>query len=283
MQENQNFLNFNISDADKSRFRHIVLDVMTKACSADGSFDGIGRLGEKQMHAAIKHFICPDTACHEIKIDGSDGCINKKSADNDEKGVKSRKFVADVLNCGTIYEIQTGSFSPLKEKIRWILDNTLYNVVLLHPIAEIKWVSTISREGEISPRKKSPKKGSLRDIAGELYYISEFLSSPRFSLVLLNVEAEQYKKNLAAENKRPRYKKYEMIPISLLSASIFKGIDDYKIFIPNDLGDTFTVKEFSEKSKIKGIDAYSIVKTLCALGFFEIAGKTGRAMAYRKV
>ena len=284
MQENQNFLNFIISDADRSRFRRIVLDVMTEAISADGGYDGIGRLAEKQMHAAIKRFICSDTSCHEIKIDGSAGCIERHASakdDSEKAKKKERKFVADVLENGTIYEIQTGSFAPLREKIRWILDNTSYNIVLIHPIAEVKWISTISRDGRIGPRKKSPKKESLRDIAGELYFISEFLSSPRFSLVILTLEAEQYKKNTAAEGKRPRYKKYELIPISLLRAHIFRSLDDYRTFIPDDLPEVFTVKEFSARSKIVGLDAYSIVKTLTSLGFFEPAGKIGRAAAYK--
>ena len=284
MQENQNFLDFKISDADKSRFRRIVLDVMTEAISADDSYDGIGRLGEKQMHAAIKRFICPDTSCHEIKIDGSIGCNAKnppEDADKKASKPKTRKFVADVLDGNTIYEIQTGSFAPLREKIRWILENTSYNVVLIHPIAETKWMSTISRDGKIGQRKKSPKKESLRDIAGELYFISEFLTSPRFSLVILTLEAEQYKKNTAAEGKRPRYKKYELIPISLLRAHIFRSLDDYRIFIPDDLPETFTVKDFSMRSKIIGLDAYSIVKTLTSLGFFEPTDTIGRAQAYK--
>ena len=235
------------------------------------------------MHAAIKRFICPDVSCHEIKIDGSEGCILKERDDDDgsHEKRKTRKFVADVLEDGTIYEIQTGSFAPLKSKIQWILDNTNYNIVLIHPISEIKWISTISRDGKIGQRKKSPQKGSLRDLASELYFISEFISSPRFSLVILMIEGEQYKKNLAAEGKRPRYKKYELIPISLLRAHILRCVDDYRAFIPDDLSDVFTVKDFSTKSKIHGIDAYSIVKTLTALGFFEPDGKIGRAQAYK--
>ena len=106
MQQNQNFSIFNISDAESARFRRIVLNVMTEACQVtDEGYDGIGRLGEKQMHAAIKHFICPDTSCHEIRIDGSDGCIPKEpiiDEDGKKPKTKTRKFVADVLRDGTI-------------------------------------------------------------------------------------------------------------------------------------------------------------------------------------
>lgn len=283
MQKDQNFSIFNISDEESARFRRIVLDVMTKSCAlSDGEdeYSGIGRLGEKQMHAAIKRYICPDESFHEVKIDTGDTIADNSPAEDGKKR-KARKFVADILKGGTIYEIQTGSFSPLKAKIKWILENTDYNVVLIHPIAEQKWISTISRDGKIGHRKKSPKKESIRDVASELYFISEFISSPRFSLVILMVEGEQYRKNIAKEGARPRYRKYELIPTSLLRAHIFKSIEDYRVFIPDTLPELFTVKEYSKHSNIHGIDAYSIVKTLCALGLLEQSGNIGRAAAYK--
>lgn len=286
MQKDQNFSIFNISDKESARFRRIVLEVMTKSCAlsdgGEGEYSGIGRLGEKQMHAAIKRYICPDESFHEVRIDTGDA-VADNIPDSDGKKRKTRKFVADILRDGTIYEIQTGSFSPLKAKIKWILENTDYNVVLIHPIAESKWISTISRDGKIGHRKKSPKKESIRDIASELYFISEFIGSPRFSLVVLVLVGEQYRKNIAKEGARPRYRKYELIPTALLRAHVFRSVDDYRIFLPDTLPELFTVKEYSKHSNIHGIDAYSIVKTLCALGFLTQSGNIGRAAAYKKV
>lgn len=286
MHNTENISVFNISPSDTARFRKIVIDVLSEACKmpieGDDEFDGIGTLGEKQMHAAIKRFICPDEECHEILIDGSEGFI--PSNDETEGKTKKRRFVADILNNNTIYEIQTGSFSPLKNKIQWILDNTSYNIVVIHPIAETKWVSYINKtSGRIENRKKSPRKGKFTDVANDLYFLRDFMKSPRFSLVLLMMEAEEYRKNVASEKaRRPRYRKYEMIPISLLRTYIFKSVEDYKIFIPDGLGEPFTVKEYSSKSKICGKDAYSIVRTLCHIGLLEECGKKGRAAAFQK-
>ena len=283
----ENNSQFEISYSDTRRFRRIVIDVMSEACAVDGSdsYDGIGRLGEKQMHAAIKRFICPDVACHEVLIDGSCGCIEKSAnADNNsEKSTKKRRFVADILVGGTVIEIQTGSFAPLVNKIRWILENTSYNIILIHPVAASKWVNIIDgKSGEISKRYKSPKREGLDSIAGDLYFIREFISSSRFSLVLLMMEAEQYKKELGS-GKRKRYEKYELIPVNLLSAQVFKGTDSYRCFIPDGLDERFTVKQFSSLSKIRGRDAYSAVHTLCDLGLMCEDGKIGRASAYSKV
>lgn len=278
---------FELSWSDTAKFRRIVIDVLSEACqmpdSDESDYDGIGTLGEKQMHAAIKRFICPDESCHEVKIDGSALCINNENEAEDNKK-KKRRFVADVLKGNTIFEIQTGPFSPLKEKINWILDNTTYNIVVIHPIAETTWVNYINgKTGNIDKRQKSPLKGKFTDVASDLYFFRDFLNNPRFSLVLLMMEAEQYKKNVAKDgSRRPRYRKYELIPISLLRACVFKCAEDYKLFIPDDLPDPFCVKNYSSKSGIHGIDAYSIVKTLVHIGLLEEAGQLGRAVAYKR-
>ncbi len=286
MQIQDNNSIFKLSASDTARFRRIVIEVLSEACKmpveGEDEYDGIGTLGEKQMHAAIKRFICPDESRHEILIDGSELCINRDDGGNDNKR-KKRRFVADVLDGNTIYEIQTGPFSPLREKINWILENTRYNIVVIHPIAETKWINYINaKTGDVEKRQRSPQKGKFTDIAGELYFFRDFLQNPRFSLVLLMMEAEQYKKNTVKDaRRRPRYRKYELIPVSLLSAYVFKNARDYRIFLPEELPDPFTVKDYSAATKIRGMEAYSIVKTLVQLELIEEAGKLGRAAAYR--
>ena len=287
MQNKDNCSIFEISSADTLRFRRIVIDVMSEACQLsadDDEYGGIGTLAEKQMHAAIKRFICPDESKHEILIDGSIGCKNIAPDEESDKKSKKRRFVADILDGNTIYEIQTGGFSPLREKIQWILDNTSYNVTVIHPIAETKWVSLINtKTGNIENRKRSHIKGKITDIAPELYFFRDFISSPRFSLVILMMEAEQYKKNIQKDGrKRPKYRKCELIPISLLRAYVFRTVRDYSLFIPEDLEEPFCVKNYSAKSGIRGMDAYSIVKTLCHLGLLEESGTLGRAVAYKR-
>ena len=267
------FIDF--SDGERLRFRKIVLDVLCEACSDDDRYNGIGTLGEKQMHAALKRFVCSDKSKHEIKIDGTEGCIKR---DGD---AKKRSFVADILDGDTVYEIQTGGFAPMREKIRWIMENTTYNVTVVHPIASELWVRYIGEDGSIGPRRKSPKKGKLSDIVGDLYYVREFIDSPRFSIALLFIEADSYKKK-TVKGKRVRSSKYELIPNALTSAMLFRNKNDYKVFIPDSLPEQFTVKIYSRETQITGIDAYSIVKTLVFLGLLEPCGSIGRASAYKR-
>ncbi len=270
---------FEISYGDTLRFRRIVMEVMSLACVMEDSYDGIGTLGEKQMHAAIKRFVCPDVSKHEVKLDGE----KPSNTDGGGKKTKARRFVADVLDGKNVYEIQTGSLAPLVAKIKWIFENTDLNVTIIHPIAETKWVNLIDEKGNITKRYKSPVKGRVEDIAGELYFLKELIACPRFSLVILVMEGEQYKKIVSRGKKGfARYKKYELIPVSLLRAHIFHGLDDYKCFVPDALEPRFTVKQFSQKTKIRGKDAYSAVHSLCDMGLLRADGNIGRAAAYSK-
>ncbi len=284
MNTEQNYSIFEISHSDTMRFRSIVIDVMSEAASpdiADEEYEGIGTLGEKQMHATIKRFICPDETCHEIPLDKGE---RAGEIGEDGKKIKKRRFVADILKDGNVYEIQTGALLPLRDKIKWILENTDYNVTVIHPIAETKWVNMLNnKSGEIEKRYRSRVKGKLNDIAPELYAIKDFINSPRFCLVILMMEAEQYMKNLAKNGRsRPKYRKYELIPVNLLRAHIFRSLEDYKVFIPDALEGEFTVKTFSSLSKIRGMDAYSTVHSLCDMRLLEECGRIGRAAAFRK-
>lgn len=265
---------YRFTDAENSRFRKITLDVMMEACDPDADTgDGIGTLSEKQMHAALKRFICSDTSKHEVKIQGSEYYTG-----NEEKG---RRFVADILNENVIYEIQTGGFAPLTQKIRWILDNTSYNISLIHPMPQELYIRYIEEDGSISARRRSPRSQPQKSIIPELYYIKDFLNSDRFSLTLIMMEAEQYRKRM--KGKRRKTSKYETIPTSLICAHFFGSTQDYAKFLPNDLCNDFTVKQFSQKSGIYGLDAYSYIKLMCELGYLEISGMSGRAKCYRRI
>ncbi len=272
---------FEISRSDTLRFRSIVIDLMSEAASIksdDAEYEGIGTLSEKQMHAAIKRFICPDVSCHEVPLDSGE---RAGEIGSDGKKIKKRRFVADILKNGNVYEIQTGPLPPLTEKIKWILENTDHNITVIHPIAETKWMNLLNSKNDLEKRYRSPAKGKLNDIAPELYAVKDFASSPRFSLVILFVEAEQYIKT-TQKRSRQKFRKYELIPVNLLRAQILRSLDDYKIFIPDSLGSEFTVKDFSKLSKIHGMEAYHTVYALCDIGLIEECGKIGRAKAFRR-
>ncbi len=273
--ENSNIIEF--SQNDMKKFRKIILDVLEKSVSLDSDDDGgIGTLAEKQMHAIIKKFICDDDHKHEITIYGSHGYIGSESDG------KRRKFIADILDGNTIFEIQTGTFRPLADKIKWILENTTYNIVVVHPIPEALYVSYIESDGTISERRKSPAARKISAILPEIYYLKDIIQCGRVKIVGLMIEADSYKKRQSAGRRRTRGRKYELIPVSLRRAYVFSKPDDYKIFLPEALPEIFTTAMYSKATKIRGIDAYSAVKVLCALGLIEECGTIGKARGYKR-
>ena len=55
---------------------------------------------------------------------------------------------------------------------------------------------------------------------------------------------------------------------------------DFCRFIPRELPAHFTVKQFSDLSGIHGVDAYSAVRSLVALGLFSEGERIGRSMGF---
>ena len=226
---------------------------------------GIGTLQEKRLHQILKHFICDNEDYHEV-------------------GVANTRFVSDVRIGNLIFEVQTGDFFPMKKKIEHYLSNTDCLVTVVHPIPVIKWISWIDpKTHEISPRVRSPKKGRPEDLLPQLYCLIPHLQNPRLRYQLLFLEVEDFR-FLDGRRSRDRKKgstKYERIPLSLLGEMELNSAADFARFIPDALPDHFTVKQFSDLTGIRGRDAYSAVRVLTAMGFFEESEKIGRSMGWR--
>lgn len=245
----------------------------------------IGTLREKRLHAAIKLYLCPDECYHERPV-----------ADllaEEEQGVKKRRMVADILKDGHILEVQTGGFFPLKEKIAWYLAHTPCHVTVIHPIPAVKYLSWINPEdGSIISRNKSPKRGRVKDVAKELYWISDFIGNPRFSLRLLLLELEEYRMadGWGKDGKRGS-NRYERFPTALLGdVSLITPADYAAYFLPDSLAasdadgrcSVFTAAAFGNAAGIRGRATYGVLHLLEKLELVEeCEEKVGRSKTYR--
>ncbi|MBE6584947.1 MAG: hypothetical protein E7645_00290 [Ruminococcaceae bacterium] len=236
----------------------------------------IGTLQEKRLHAVIKHYLCEDESTHEIPLQN---LATSHTA-------PSTKMVADVLTEDHIYEVQTGSFYPLKKKIQWYLDHTNYEITVVHPMAGIKYLSWVNpADGNIASRNPVKKRGKVKDIARELYWLSDFIGNPRFSLRLLLLEIEEYRiLDGYGSDKKKRASKYERFPISLLGDVRLYEPEDYAFyFLPDSLGYVpFTAAEYGKASGIRGKAAYGTLHLLVKLGFLEEGEKRGRSITFVK-
>ncbi|MDR2133988.1 MAG: hypothetical protein LBP27_02685, partial [Treponema sp.] len=81
-------------------------------------------------------------------------------------------FVADGINGeGVFIEVQTGSFGPLKKKLRKF--SALGRVKIIHPIVINKYIEVFDEKGERLYRRKSPRRGSEWDLFDCLLYAPE--------------------------------------------------------------------------------------------------------------
>lgn len=221
---------------------------------------GIGTLSEKTVHAVLKNYYAPDTDMHEIPI-----------AD----------FVADIYTGSEIVEIQTRSFHNMRRKLAAFLPE--YPVTIVYPIPHVKWLSWIDEEtGETSPKRKSPKKGNPYQAFIELYKIRPFLKDANLRFRFDLIDMEEYRLlNGWSRDKKKGSERYDRIPTEFVQEVCVDCREDYMQFIPYDIPETFTAKDFSRCAKIPVRLAQTVLLILTDLEIVERIGKEGRSYLYR--
>ncbi|MBQ8207511.1 MAG: hypothetical protein IJZ89_02115 [Clostridia bacterium] len=250
-----------MTEADKLRFEICIRENLLSDRS-DG--ENIGTYKEKRLHRVLKKFCEPDEACHEIPIGA---------------------YVADILRGNDIIEIQTGSFYPMKAKIRYYLEETDFSVTIVRPLPHIKWCVWLDPEsGEALSRKKSPKKTLPKDVMRDWLFLCDFLGNERLTVKFLLLEEKEYRLlNGWSKDKKRGSKRYERIPIGLIDEVIYCGAEDYRAFLPEELGESFTASEFMKAAKLRSYGGYASLKILCHLGFIEKSEeRKGRSFVYKR-
>ena len=280
-----------VTPAEALRFHAMAAEIMTSPKFRIGKHESpegaprIGTLGEKRLHAAIKYYLCPDEACHERPV--ADLTTEGAALDH------PRRMVADIYRDGHIMEVQTGGFYPLRKKLSWYLENTACRITVVHPIAAEKYLSWIDpKDGTVISRRRSPKRGRVRDVAKELYWLSDFIGDPRFSIRLLLLELEEYRltDGWSRDGKRGS-NRYERYPTALLGDVTLSTPADYAArFLPPSLTTPdgegnyppFTAATYAKATGIRGKATYSLIHLLERLGLVEeMEEKLGRSRAYR--
>ena len=221
--------------------------------------DGIGTLSEKAVHSTLKQYLSGDLANQEIKI-GS--------------------YYADVCVDGHIFEIQTRQFHKLQHKLEFFLKE--HPVTVVYPVTNtnyLRWVTPAT--GEITPPKKSTRKGNPLQVFAELYRIRSFLSHPSFSLKIVLMDMEEYRLlDGYGKDKKKRATKCDKFPIKLVAEYDIETPADYMMLLPAELPDSFTSKEFAKRAKIPVALAQTALLLLTELQIVVRTGKQGNAYVY---
>lgn len=282
-----------IAADQRLRFARVTEEVMRMPWGPSrtdkGAGTGIGTLGEKRLHATVKRYLWDDVSCHERPVNDPHAASDAESGTDGGPRGKPRRMIADILTPGgEIMEVQTGGFFPLRAKIEWYLSHTDYRVTVVHPMAAVKYLTWIDpNDGQVISRRRSPKRGEIKHIAKELYWLSPFIGDPRFSLRVLLLELEEYRlaDGWSRDGKRGS-NRYDRFPTALLEDVTLATAADYaRYFLPDTIpcGEPFTAAAYAKTTAIRGKATYATLHLLCRLGLLKETDKVGRSKGFLRV
>lgn len=217
---------------------------------------GIGTLGEKTLHLALKYYFAPDPDTHERPVGG---------------------FVADAVTEDGVFEIQTRGLSRLKPKLDAFLQYCPVTVV--HPVAVSQWICRVNEYGELLNRRKSPKHESVYTAMREIYTLRDYIGSAGFRICICETEIDAY---CVMTGKRKR-EKLDRVPLALHRIRMLETPADYAALLPEHLPEQFTVPALSAAIHAPEMQTRMLVSLLVKTGIAEEAGKQGRMKLWRCV
>ena len=246
-----------ITNEEKLRFDAVCRDTLLSAHERSG----IGTLGERTLHLILKRYFEPDCTLHEQKVG---------------------RFVADIKNGRGITEIQTRQFASMRKKLAAF--GKKYNVNVVFPIAATKHLTWVNPEsGELSERRKSPKKGKPWDILREMYALCPIMPLENVSFTLVFMDMDEYKLlNGWDKDKKRGASRCERIPTALCDIVTLAKPSDFAATIPDILGESFTAAEFAKAARMTPKTASYAVSALKKLGVIEHTATKGRAYVYTR-
>jgi hypothetical protein len=220
----------------------------------------IGNLRETSLHAALKDWY---------------------ARPGDEMEAQVAGYFIDLRRGDTLIEIQTRNFSALRRKLARLLAD--YAVVLVHPVAQEKYIVRQAKNGKTLSRRKSPKRGQVVALFDELVSLPELAAHPRFSLeIVLTREEEISREGRGGSWRRRGWKIVDRRLLDVLGRVEFTSVRDYAAFLPTALPEAFTTCELAEMGGYPLYLAQKMAYCLRRMGVLEAVGKRRNATLYRR-
>ena len=223
---------------------------------------GIGTLGERSLHAALKYWFEPDERYHEVRL---------------EEG-----YVADICDGHRVIEIQTGSLYALRDKLNTLLPD--WPITVVHPLPRRKRLIWVEPEtGETTPPRLTPKTGRFTDALDQLYALLPLIGHPHLTVVLLLVDVEEYRlrNGWSRDGKRGSHRT-ERLPTAIGDSLALACREDYLSLLSATLPAAFTAAEFAKEVRLTGRKASKALHFFTQLELVARCGKQGRAYLYEK-
>lgn len=188
-------------------------------------------------------------------------------------------YRVDVIRGNLLIEIQTRSFSSIREKLGKLVKE--HNVRLVHPVPYQKWVIRLDRNENMVSKRKSPKRGRVEEVFRELVYMPKLLADPNFELEVALVNIEEF---LIDDGKgswrRKRWSIHDKKMINLHERHLYHTPQDFLRLLPETLPAEFTTRMLAKESKLRINLAQKMVYCLRNMEVIQQTGKKGRTHLY---
>jgi hypothetical protein len=219
----------------------------------------IGTLNEKPLHAALKEWYAQPGDRFEVSVDG---------------------FVVDIVRGDLLVEIQTGNFAGIKQKMTALVPG--HPVQLVYPVAREKWIVKLAKDGNGQlGRRKSPRRGVVEQVFGELVSFPELLSHSNFSLEVLLIREEEIRRYDGKRGwRRKGWVTYERRLLQVVGSHLFETPVDVAALLPPGLCEPFTTSDLAVAVARPRWLAQKMAYCLREMGAITPIGKRGNAILY---
>ena len=220
----------------------------------------VGTLGEKPLHAALKHWYAAPGDLVEQPVDG---------------------FVIDLVRGEQLIEIQTRSFSSMTRKLATLLDLG-HHVHVVHPVARETTLVKVDADGVVT-RRRSPKRGSTVDLFAELVSLARLLDHPGLTFEVVLVRQEEVRTFDATRAWRRRgWVVEERRLVEVCDRVLLDSPADLGALLPSGLPEEFTTSDLAHGLGRPRRLAQQMAYCLRHAGVVEVVGKRGNAHLHRR-
>ncbi|MDR3166993.1 MAG: hypothetical protein LBT93_03530 [Treponema sp.] len=219
----------------------------------------IGTERESSLHRALK-----------VRYAGPEG----------KTEVAAAGYVCDGINDqGEFFEVQTGSFGPLKQKVRELAG--IGRIRIIHPIIIGKYIETFDPGGTLQSRRKSPRRGTEWDLFKALLYAPflPLVTGLTIELALVDIAERRIRDGRGSWRRKGARITDKILETYHYSVPLIT-LGDYYRFLPFEGGEQFTVRELGNRARIRTDIAQKTLYVLTKLNLVERIDKRGNAWVY---
>jgi len=198
--------------------------------------------------------------------------------------VRVGSYRIDVVTDRELVEIQHGSLSSIRDKVRRLLDD--HRVLIVKPIVVRKTlIKQGTKDGEVCSRRMSPKRGTFLDVFDELVHFTRVFPHPRLSLEVVLVEIEEWR--YPGHGRRRRWRRNDHVVADQILTSVgesrrVRTAADLELLLPGRLPAKFHTGELAASLSISRPIAQRVAYCLREMGAIKQVGKQGNAIVYQR-